>query len=237
MRHRVFVDVGQSGDLPTFRQRLIDFAHELDFGIICGALIADRPGKDPVVVAVGNTPEAFVEARNDVDDAKRDPVLKRLLQLSIPFVYDQALYIADSAGDLWEEQAPFGFHTGIAVALHLSGSRHFILGVDRREPLPRDDEKLTRMLADLQLLAVHAQDAAVRLLSSKPTHLADDVRLTAREAEILKWTMEGKSAWAVGEILRVSEHTVNFHMRNILRKLNASSKHQAVLKAISLGML
>ena len=90
-------------------------------------------------------------------------------------------------------------------------------------------------MADLQLLAVHAQDAASRLLIT-PQH-DEQPRLTPREIEILRWTMDGKSAWSVGEILGVSVHTVNFHLRNSMRKLDATTKHQAVLKAIALGLL
>ena len=126
--------------------------------------------------------------------------------------------------------------TGLAVALHLSNRRHFLLGLDRETPLPKEDEDVTALLANLQLLAVHAQDAALRLIGVQSAP-GDDPKLTAREKEILRWTMEGKTAWAVGQILRVSEHTVNFHLRNAQKKLDASSKHQAVLRALALGIL
>jgi DNA-binding CsgD family transcriptional regulator len=49
--------------------------------------------------------------------------------------------------------------------------------------------------------------------------------------------MEGKSAWNVGQILGMSEHTVNFHLRKVFKKLNCSNKHQAVHKALHLGLL
>jgi DNA-binding CsgD family transcriptional regulator len=62
-------------------------------------------------------------------------------------------------------------------------------------------------------------------------------KLTPREREVLNWTREGKSAWAVGQILAMSEHTVNFHLRNVMRKLNVSGKHMAILRAMSLGIL
>ena len=39
-----------------------------------------------------------------------------------------------------------------------------MLGVDRDQALPSDPSELTRMVADLQLFAVHAQDAAMRML-------------------------------------------------------------------------
>jgi DNA-binding CsgD family transcriptional regulator len=65
----------------------------------------------------------------------------------------------------------------------------------------------------------------------------DVPRLTPREVEILRWTMEGKSSGVIGEILGISYSAVRFHIRNASRKLDVSSKHQAVLKALSLGIL
>ncbi len=50
------------------------------------------------------------------------------------------------------------------MALHLPEGRHFAFGVERDKPLPSDTGELQRLVADLQLFAVHAQDAAMRLL-------------------------------------------------------------------------
>lgn len=93
------------------------------------------------------------------------------------------------------------------------------------------------MMADLQLLAVHAQETAVRLLAPQAHGLRRMPTLTAREIEILKWTAEGKSGWAVGQILHISEHNVKYHVSKILGKLEVSSKHQATVKARSLGLI
>ena len=62
-------------------------------------------------------------------------------------------------------------------------------------------------------------------------------RLTQRELEVLRVTRDGKSAWVAGRLLSVSENTINFHLQNINRKLSTASKHQAVLKAMALGIL
>ena len=51
--------------------------------------------------------------------------------------------------------------------------------------------------------------------------------LTAREAEIIKWVQQGKSSWEIARILRISEHTVNFHIRNTLKKLDVRTRAQA----------
>lgn len=236
MRLQRFLDVSQSCDVETFERRLIGFAHELEFGIATAVLVSAAPGQDPTVVSVGNTPESFKEASHNSSDIKRDPVIRRLKSLSVPFIYDQDLYVDEGAADLWEQQAAYGYRTGIAVALHLPGHKHFLLGVNREEALPREDERLTRMLADLQFLAVHAQDAAQRLLVPPDTEL-DSPHLTPRELDILRLTRDGKSAWVAGQILGISEHTVNFHLRNIQRKLNTTSKHQAVLVAMRHGLI
>ena len=236
MNLQKFMDVSQSNDLPTFQQRLLAFANDLDFGLVNATVVMDRPGKDSVFMSVNNVPLEFAEA-NDVALSKRDPVLQRLKAQSTPFAYDQNFYVLSDAADIWEIQASHGYRTGIAVALHLSNRRHFILGIDREEALPTTDEAVTLLFASLQLLAVHAQDAAMRLIGVQSLQDQADPKLTSREKEILRWTMEGKTAWTVAQILGVSEHTVNFHVRNAQKKLEASSKHHAVLRALALGLL
>lgn len=237
MRHQDYLDVSASRDRATFEQRLLRFAQNMDFGIVSAALAVDQPGEKPLFVMIGNTPKGFVEASRNFAGTQRDPVLKRLKSSSTPFVYDQSLYVEEDAADLWEEQAPFGYRTGISMALHMPAGRHFLLGVDRDEPLPAEDSALTRLLADLQLLAVYAQETAVRVLLPEATPLSPQLHLTTREREVLQWTREGKSAWAVGQILSMSEHTVNYHLRNTMRKLGVSSKHIAILKATSFGLI
>jgi DNA-binding CsgD family transcriptional regulator len=223
--------------MPTLEARLVRFAHELGFGIISGALVVEQGPGRVTTFHLGNTPEAFKSTFASTSIGQRDPVMRRLKRLSAPFVYDQSTYVNEEAADLWDMQAPFGYKTGIAMALHLPGGKHFVMGVDRDQPLPRDDMVLTRMMADLQLLAVHAQDTTVRLLAPHVHGALVVPRLTDRELEILRWTAEGKSSWAVGQILNISEHNVKYHVKRILMKLEVSSRHQAAAKAKSFGLI
>lgn len=229
-----YEQVSQATDLPAFRQGLVAFAHELGFGLISGVLARERRGAGGKTeyVSIGNTPAEFLAASVDPGNAQRDPVHRHLMLHSAPLIYDQQLYVRAGAGDLWEIQAPFGYRTGLAVSVHMPGHRRFLLGVDRDEPLPKDAIRLNRMIADLQLLAVHAQDAAARLLVATPAP-----RLLPRQLDILRLTMEGKSAWVVGSLLGISENTVNYHLKQIFKQLDVSNKNTAVLKAIELGLL
>ena len=155
---------------------------------------------------------------------------------SMPIIWGQSTYAEQGLGEMWEHQARFGYRNGIAMALHMPEGRHFFFGVDRDKPVPPDTGELTRIVADLQLFAVHAQDAAMRILT--PSLVSGDrPSLTPRELEALRWTMDGKTAWEVAHVLGISERTAVLHINNAMHKLDCVNKHQAVLKALRLGLI
>lgn len=61
--------------------------------------------------------------------------------------------------------------------------------------------------------------------------------LTAREAEVLLWTAEGKTAWETGRILGITEGTTRAHLAHALGKLRAANKAHAVARAFSCGLI
>jgi two-component system response regulator DegU len=64
----------------------------------------------------------------------------------------------------------------------------------------------------------------------RPLHL-----LTPRECEVLQLLADGKSNRVIGETLYISEKTVKNHVSNILQKMNANDRTQAVVAAIKNG--
>ena len=87
-----------------------------------------------------------------------------------------------------------------------------------------------------KLLAPHLHLAFFRAFDRERPH-APGVALSAREREILKWLNEGKSSWETSVILGISERTVNFHVYNVLRKLGAANRPQALAMAARSGLL
>lgn len=230
-----FHSVLAANDRESFRASVVKVAERLGFSTVSAVAVVDK-GKDSEFVHVSNVPAAYVATHTNADHSRRDPILRHLKSHSVPILWNQQTFVRSGAADLWEEQAPYGFHTGIAMALHLPEGKHFMLGVDRDRALPSDRHELTRVVADLQLFAVHALDAALRVLvpaASSP----DAPSLTPRELEALRWTMEGKTAWEVGSILGITERTAVLHVNNAMRKLGCVNKHQAVLKALRLGLI
>jgi DNA-binding NarL/FixJ family response regulator len=55
--------------------------------------------------------------------------------------------------------------------------------------------------------------------------------LTDRELNVLRLVANGMSNRGIGAQLHLSETTVKFHVRNIMRKLDATSRAEAVYKA------
>jgi len=231
-----FTSVLSVRNRAEFQAEVIGFARRLGFETVSATIVIDHLLGDAEFITVDNTPSDFRDMFEDLGRGRRDPVMQHCKRRSMPIIWDQSTYAEQGLGDLWESQARFGYSHGIAMALHMPEGRHFFLGVDRDKPVPPDPGELTRLVADLQLFAVHAQDAAMRVLV--PSLVSKNApSLTPRELEALRWTMEGKTAWEVGNLLGISERTAVLHVNNATHKLDCVNKHQAVLKALRLGLI
>ncbi|MDD2319375.1 MAG: helix-turn-helix transcriptional regulator [Geobacteraceae bacterium] len=64
-----------------------------------------------------------------------------------------------------------------------------------------------------------------------------NVVLSTREKDVLNWLKQGKSSWDISAILGISERTVNYHVYNIMEKLEAVNRPQALAIALRLGLI
>jgi DNA-binding CsgD family transcriptional regulator len=231
-----YLSVLEAKDQAQFRSVVIRFAQQLGFDRVAALVVVDRPGSSPEFASVHNAPMAFEQTIQDSELSRRDPVLRHCKRNSMPIIWTQDTYLSGGAIDLWDVQAQFGYCNGIAMALHLPDGKHFTIGVERDQDLPQDAGELTRVVADLQLFAVHAQDTAMRIFVSEPNQ-PECPALSPRELEVLRWTMDGKTAKAIGTLLNITERTAVQHLQNAMAKLNVNSKHLAVLKALRLGLI
>jgi LuxR family transcriptional regulator, quorum-sensing system regulator LasR len=65
----------------------------------------------------------------------------------------------------------------------------------------------------------------------------EQIALSARQLEVLTWTAKGKTTWETSIIMMCTESTVNYHLKQVFRKLHASNKSHAVSRALSLGLI
>ena len=67
-------------------------------------------------------------------------------------------------------------------------------------------------------------------------HLGDD-DLTARELDVLRLIRDGHRNKQIADQLAISENTVNFHIKNLVDKLQANDRTHAVTIALRRGLL
>lgn len=229
--------VGFVDSIDRLRNVTVRFAKGLGFDYVSATVVIDRAeGAD--FYCVDNTPEAYRPSFENEARFCRDPVSQHCKLNSVPIIWDQDTYVQAGRGELWEEQAQHGYRAGIGLALHLPAGRHFMVGMDRDGPHVPDAKYAWQQAAELLLFASCAESVATRLLvPGRDVDAAPSVRLSPREQEVLRWAMEGKTAWEIGRILAISEQTVVRHLANVARKLGCVNKVQAVAKALRFGLV
>jgi LuxR family quorum sensing-dependent transcriptional regulator len=78
---------------------------------------------------------------------------------------------------------------------------------------------------------------SVKILNAGIGAQRDTAILSEREVQCLQLIAGGKTSWAIAGILRISQHTVNAHIRNIVRKLGVATRPQAVAEAMRRGLI
>jgi len=89
------------------------------------------------------------------------------------------------------------------------------------------------------LMVIHPSEVqterAAGFSSSETPELVEP--LTAREREVLQMLSEGLGNKEIAARLKISEHTVKFHVASILGKLGASTRTEAVSVALRRGLI
>ena len=74
-------------------------------------------------------------------------------------------------------------------------------------------------------------------IASKLVARMTRVQVTPQEMRVLRQVAEGKSNREIGETLFISEATVKIHLSHLFEKLGASSRTDAVAKAVERGLI
>ncbi|MCW5648515.1 MAG: response regulator transcription factor [Ramlibacter sp.] len=87
-------------------------------------------------------------------------------------------------------------------------------------------------------LARHLLRRCIGMAPANPAVAHEDADLLSRrEAAILECVAQGESAAEIGRRLFISPHTVKTHVKNIYRKLETHSRHEAVRVARQRGLI
>jgi DNA-binding NarL/FixJ family response regulator len=130
--------------------------------------------------------------------------------------------------DADQPSARAGFHSGLRAIIPLQASaREIAVAI----------EAAAEGLVVLHPDAVNARQATGQGTRPAESPDAPDALLTPREIEVLRLLAEGFANKNIAWKLKISEHTVKFHIASIFTKLNVSSRAEAVAIGIRQGVI
>ncbi|MFO1153593.1 MAG: LuxR C-terminal-related transcriptional regulator [Rhodospirillales bacterium] len=211
-------------------------------------------------ILASNYPEEYLRTYVQLRHYEIDPVLCLAHESLIPMVYDDVISgitLTDEQGALVSNRLAAGIFSEIVCPIHGPKDQTFALCFTRDQRGEHD----RCVISALQVISLHFFYSYVRAYQTlAATHppappapsppppaagLADnslmpltDVRdLTQRERECLLWTARGKSASTISVILHLSENTINFYVKNAMRKLGTTNRVVAVVLAVRAGLI
>lgn len=190
------------------------------------------PFTRPKIFVFTNYPEKWVRRYHEENFAEIDPII-RYCQIPGTFLLWDDPVVAEGQ-KVFDAASEYGICSGfscsqiarnrvVAILSMASGKSFEKIGLTSEKQL-----KL-QFLSGLLLTALQRiKDGSLAVVA---------MPLSQREREILKWTAEGKTAAEISVILSISEHTVNFHQKNMQKKFNAPNKTQVAAYAAAIGLL
>lgn len=216
---------------------LVDCAAKEGFGNIAyGALNYEESTRLPdhraPAVAI-NFPQGWCEYYFERKYFDIDPVVRRTPLQTRPFLWDELASGTLLPGErtVLAESREAGLKRGVSVPLFGPAGRISVVSFASCF----DDADPARHIGHLTALAWQFHVAFAEI--ARPADHAEQIALSERERDCLRWTAEGKSSWDIGKILSISDNTVNFHIKKAMRKLGTTSRTVAVVKAIRLNLI
>ena len=132
--------------------------------------------------------------------------------------------------------ASLGITGGIVAPVHMPMGRIGSVAWLSYDPGADFAGILTAHRHELALIALYFMESVRRFKGQEQPDISY-IYLTERETECLTWAAQGKTDQEIGTILDVSHTTARFHIENAAKKLQATTRTQAVAKAAQLGII
>ena len=208
----------------------------------------------PSPIVMSNYPDgfvqSFVQSYLGMQGHAVDPVLALAADTITALLWEDVVTgksLSAEQRDLDAERRAAGLHDEVTCPIHGAHGQLFALRFARGEPGACDRTQTST----LQILAIHVYYALARIWAetAKPappsasladhgqTSIAGLCALSQREQEVMLWTARGKSASSISVILDLSENTVNFYVKNAMRKLGTTNRVVAVVLAVRAGLI
>jgi LuxR family transcriptional regulator, quorum-sensing system regulator SolR len=228
------MEKAQSSD--ELRVQMARFARDLGFEHFAYALTVKVPSLKTQQYYINGFPPGWAERYLAQGYFALDPIVRHAERSAMPAVWTDESFHGRESGDFWEDAKGFGLAEGLSFAVHEQPGVTGIFSLARDQVLDHQGQDLAALVGRAQMFASLLHHAVARI--DLPKLLPEQATaLTERERECLRWTADGKTAWEIGKILSIAERTVVFHINNVVQKLGAANKTQAIVRAVALRLV
>lgn len=161
-----------------------------------------------------------------------DPVMAKYLEILQPVDWNRHVVVKGKNIKYTEyiDAEPMGMRDGWTYGTVSPGSGESAMFFIASENYDSSDR--SRII--IEYITPFLAEAYKRMLNNRDQQLTSvNSGITSSEIEILNWLKEGKTSWEISVILNKSERVVNFHINNIIKKLNAMNRTHAVVMALN----
>jgi LuxR family transcriptional regulator len=212
--------------------RIEQAALQLGFDHVAYGFQAPYPVTNPKLTLLNNYPTAWQQRYAQAGYLFTDPTVAHGRQSQTPILWSEQAFASNRA--LWADAQDHGIKTGWAQSsLERSGAGSLLTLCRCAEPLTANE--LQAKETSMRWLVQVAHVSLSRAISAQEDPAC--AALTTREREVLQWSADGKSAQDIADILIVSKSTVDFHLKNVINKLQSPNKTAAVARAALMGWL
>lgn len=207
----------------------------LVFSLMTDHAVIQRPAGHGILV---NYTEDWMKHYAEKKYEALDPVRRYIYSAPGAFTWEKLMERPIMTGQqrtFMREGDDAGLHDGIGIPLR--GPLGAIAGVGAASSAGGIDMADKDLLSYANLLAHQFYTVYLELETARFEKEPQIVRLTDREQEILKWCARGKTRSEIGDLLKLSDHTVDTHIRAALAKLDANNTTLGVLKALHMGLI
>lgn len=233
--HDITAALDAADSEPAILAALDKAARALGFDYCAYGMRTPLPLSNPRTFIGSTYPTAWQQRYVEQNYMAVDPTVGHALRSTAPLIWSDTMF--EHVRPFWEEARSHGLQVGWAQSAYDAQGNVAMM------TLARGGETLTAQelrAKDLQMSwLVHSAHTAIARIAGGHLHPYSTAanELTAREAEMLRWTADGKTSGEIAQITAISERTVNFHLNNAVEKLGAANKTAAAVKAAMLRLL
>ena len=229
----------KGGDLTAAVQRAV-----LGLGFdsfLSGVASTCHPDQESRVYSWTSAPREWVAYYDQHTFFEIDPRIARMRTSCSPELWDRSSF-PDTAANrrFFDGAARFGIRSGLVVGINRPSHTWAMLTLNSSASAIEGEAgvRFASAIGQALVLATHVHDLFLGEILAKcipPPTVGKP--LSRREREVLQLAAKGLSTSQIASLLDISERTVHYYVGNLLSKLDAVNRREAIAKAMATGLI